>query len=78
MIRKLLLKKRLKRIGILLIERYGLQKNYTIGQIENTMKKYNISKTEKFYYKLLLLCQTDYSRITGSTDYLKKRNNLYL
>lgn len=46
MSRRLILKRGLKKIAKLLIVRYGLQKNYSIGQIDTTMEIYKINKSE--------------------------------
>lgn len=78
MFRRFTLKRSLSKLAGLLIERYGIEKFYTIGQIDTTIKKHNIKQKNYKYFQLLFLKETDYYNITGFTNYTNHRKSLYL
>lgn len=78
MFRRYLLKRSLSKLAGLLIERYCIEKFYTIGQIDTTIKKHNIKLRNYKYFQLLFLNEADYYTETGFTNYTDHRKSLYL
>lgn len=78
MFRKILLRRSLKKLALLLINRYGVKEYYSIGQLDTTIKKYKINLKDYNYFQLLFLSKSDYKSITGKSNYIDHRKSLYL